>query len=108
MESIDSADNLVLSGDWNGNILGWDITQCLDSSSSLSSTSDGPIKKKKKGAAGVAVAPQVTSVTHAFTMRAHAQVVSGLQVVHSMSRLYTCSHDHTVKVWDLDRQDCIR
>ena len=40
----------------------------------------------------------------AFTLRAHTQSVSGLQVCgdSSSNKLYSCSWDHSLKEWDIE------
>ena len=109
VESVDfeSSHGLALSGEWSGHVFGWDIKPCFLSKTLNIDTNGGPHRKRKKGSHGLAEEAQIT-INPAFTMRAHAQVVSGLQIVYSTNRLFTCSYDHTVKMWDLERQDCIR
>ena len=108
---IDAARDLALCGEYNGNISGYNLKSCLDESNTTVAFSevllDGPNRKKKKGMGGEVETSQVKNLNAAFSMRAHAQCVTGLQIVSSRNRLYTCSYDHTVKIWDMERQDCI-
>ena len=104
---VDATRDLALCGEYNGNVNGYNLRPCLDGSSSIFDTSlEGPSRKKKKGLGG-GEESQVATLNSAFSMKAHAQNVSGLQVVSPRNRLYTCSYDHTVKIWDMERQDCV-
>ena len=98
----------LFSGEWSGHIFGWELKPCFNSSTLAQSSEGGPSRKKKKGSGGLAEDAHVKSISPAFTIRAHAQAASGLQIAYSFNRLYTCSHDHTIKIWDLERQDCVR
>jgi WD40 repeat protein len=42
-----------------------------------------------------------------FTLRAHTQAVSGIQSTGDGNVAYTCSWDHSLKRWDMERQDCV-
>ena len=107
VESLDvnAESALALTGDWNGNILGWQVRGIFEQD--RSSHVDEHSKKKKKGVSGAAVGSEVVSLSSAFTIHGHSQSVAGLCVVDSGKRAFTCSYDHSIKVWDLQRQDCV-
>ena len=125
---------VLLSGDWSGNIFGWNIGSLLNEDNTMQGKQqqqqqqqqhdDGRKNKKQKGDKGgaVVVAEGTTMSVNgrelkpAFTIRAHAQSVSGIQTrgingtggsTNSSPRMFTCSWDHSLKEWDLERQDCI-
>lgn len=109
---------VLLSGDWSGNIFGWNVATLMDDEAAGRHRSDsvdstGRKAKKQKGSKGTAVENEETAASRevkpAFTIRAHAQAVSGLQArgTGSTSRMFSCSWDHSLKEWDLERQDCL-
>ena len=118
---------VLLSGDWSGNIFGWNIGSLLNEDNTMQGKQqqqqqdDGRKNKKQKGDKGSAViadtimSMNVRELKPAFTIRAHAQSVSGIQIrgIHGTGssinspRMFTCSWDHSLKEWDLERQDCI-
>jgi ribosome biogenesis protein len=46
-----------------------------------------------------------------FTIRAHAQTVTAIQATSfggsGNGRIYSCSWDHSLKEWDMEKQDCV-
>ena len=117
---------VLLSGDWSGNIFGWNIGSLLNEDNDIQGKQqqqhdDGRKNKKQKGDKGAAVVTEATMSVNgrelkpAFTIRAHAQSVSGIQTrginggtsSANSSRMFSCSWDHSLKEWDLERQDCI-
>ena len=107
VESLDASVSLGLlfSGDWNGNILAWDMKPTLDAVAHPKS--EGPEKKKKKIISGASVSTEIKSVSHLYMIKAHSQAVSGLQISSSHNSIYTCSYDHTIRIFDIQQQDCI-
>jgi ribosome biogenesis protein YTM1 len=81
-----SVRDMLFSGDWSGNIFAWDVT---------------PVNGAEKEAA--------QTLSHVMVNRAHNQVVSGLQISQASGswRMYSCSWDHSLKEWDVERQDPI-
>lgn len=98
---------LGVTGDWDGNIFGWKIQEILEQDSSLKLEDRQQSKKKKKSGAGLPVTAQVMHLSSSFNVHGHSQAISGLNIVDSGRRAFTCSYDHSVKVWDLERQDCV-
>ena len=117
------AQRVLLSGDFSGNVFGWNVGAAMDDDwgeAGDDAGNGGRKAKKQKGDAGAAVpaGPAQGSaqaggreLKPAFVLRAHAQSVTGLQARGTGSgagaRLFTCSWDHSLKEWDLERQDCV-
>jgi ribosome biogenesis protein YTM1 len=115
MSSVESlgrweSQNRLLSGDWAGNLYAWDL-EALSSQLPASQQQDGgAAKKKRKNSEGDVAAASATGPVELkplFTIKAHGQCVSGISSVDSANTVITCSWDHSLKKWDLSRQDCI-
>jgi ribosome biogenesis protein YTM1 len=109
VESVDvwESQQILLSGDWSGNIFGWNAGSL---GTSADQTDETALKKKQKGSSGSAIPAIVRDLKPSFNIRAHSQSVSGLQAVGSTdaaSKLFSCSWDHALKEWDIGRQDCV-
>lgn len=80
---------------------------------------DIEIRTKKKARTGAKSSSSVSSkskslVTHRetsqtlFRIKAHQQGVSSLKWSSQQSNyVYSSSHDHSIKLWDIEKQDCI-
>ena len=111
--------NTVLSGDWAGNIFAYDVSSLSDKISQGTADETGLAKKKKRKLAtsasqnttGLSDAQTASSsgvtLPHMLTIHAHSQAVSCMQLGAEACRLYTGSWDHSMKEWDLDRQECV-
>lgn len=121
-----SNQKLLASGDWDGAICVWDLTRPL-----LPEEDEEPTVKKSKiastattittGKATTNHKPQQRhpTLTPKISLRAHSSKVSGVswgnyEKYHSdsdhpssMRLLITGSWDHSLKVWDVERQDCV-
>ena len=108
--------SMLLSGDWSGNVFGWNLQGLLSSHSSGDSSTEmseipvsGGSKKKQKGKSGQprpVLEPKTLKPT--FTIRAHAQSVSGLLALSTAgNRMLSSSWDHSIKEWDIEQQDCV-
>ena len=113
VEAVDllhSGDTAVLlSGDWAGNIMGWNVQRCADDDNW---TQVSEKEKKRRASDGAAVkagssADARTILSPIFTFKAHAQSVSALQVLEGTKTAFTASWDHSLKEWDIDRQDVV-
>jgi ribosome biogenesis protein YTM1 len=112
VESVryDQRSNILLSGDWSGNLLGWDLRGLLEDSngSNNNDVEEGSSKKKIKSKSGVAkAAVPPKEMKNAFFIRAHSQSVSSIIFSSSNNRVFTSSWDHSVREWDLETQDCV-
>jgi len=126
--SSSGGQRVLLSGDFSGNVFGWNVGAAMDDDWGRGGTdgddagNGGRKAKKQKGDAGAAVPAGAAhgegpaggrELKPAFVLRAHAQSVTGLQARGTGSgagadtRLFTCSWDHSLKEWDLERQDCV-
>lgn len=111
----------IITGDWGGNLFAYDLsklqlTSFTTSTSSLSTENSSSEKisnkKRKKNISNEVESisnPVLTasSIPHIFTIHAHSQTISGLQICPLSNRLFTSSWDHSIKQWDLERQECI-
>lgn len=96
-------DKLLFSGDWSGNTYAWNIKDLLHRDNSSLNDS---VSKKQKNSMGGYSDVRVELIQPLFVLKSHAQAVTGLQVT-SNQRLFTCSHDHSIKEWDIERNDCV-
>jgi ribosome biogenesis protein YTM1 len=108
MSSVESVkfweqENMLLASDYGGNMFAYNS---LDASAA-SDEGDRQSKKKSKTANGSSVSSAPTDLTHKFSIRAHTQAISGMEVSNDAGRVYTCSYDHSVKEWDMERQECV-
>eukprot|EP00605_Chrysophyceae_sp_TOSAG23-4_P002028 GSChrysophyteH1.ASY1.ANO1.2246.1 assembled CDS len=114
INSVESVDLLhsngtavLLSGDWAGNIMGWNVQRCADDDywTQVSEKKRRVSRGENVGTGTSADAPTILSPI--FTFRAHAQSVSALQVLEGTKTAFTASWDHSLKQWDMDRQDVV-
>lgn len=114
VNSVESMDfwtdkQILLSGDWSGNLFGWKMDQIdMSASSAQSSVRSGKRSKANDGKASDSA--EVVKLAPLFTIRAHAQNISGLQKScgsDSGNTLFTGSWDHSIKQWDMETQDCV-
>lgn len=86
---------MVISGDWEGRL-------CLWSSGGGDVV---PVKKQKKSSGG---GDRLVSMEPVETWKAHAHCLSQVQwLENEPSRCVTASWDHSIKTWDVERQDCV-
>jgi len=92
--------NLLFSADWAGSLACWDAS-ILGGDAQPNKSTTG--RKNLKRASMEDWSP-------VWTTKAHTQSVSGIVEDPAFvgTRLITSSHDHTLKVWDIERQDCLR
>jgi ribosome biogenesis protein len=113
--------SFVITGDWGGNLFGYDLSKIdvshLETAAATAvavaaAQSEKSQKKRKKNAeAPPAVEVEqvlvASPVTHLLTIHAHSQALSGLEYCPLSDRLFTASWDHSVKLWDMERQECV-
>ncbi len=96
---------LLASGDGNGTIRLWDLhtEESVERGSSAT-------KKKQKTLTGKTT-PRKEIKAQTTMESAHSQLISGMSWGnHSMSNsshLITGSWDHSIKLWDIEKQDCL-
>lgn len=97
----------LYSGDWSGNVFIWDLTSIYAGSSTDSSSGS---QKRRKG--DTAAVPVNSTFKPLHVIKAHSQSVSGICCPAGASgqfglKVLTCSWDHSLKLWDMARQDCV-
>jgi len=96
-----NGDKIILSGDYSGNIFGWSSTI------GSSNAEETNVKKKSKSNKGDNN-PTAVDCKPMMTIRGHAQCISALQCPETnKNQLFSASWDHTLKIWDIERQDCV-
>jgi ribosome biogenesis protein YTM1 len=111
--SVDLAvrDKVLASGDWDGGVSLWDFSNSVDPIEHAQ-----PLKKSKTGSTTSSKKEELPEklLSPKISIQAHSSKVSGLSWGNfektqnsSLDRLITGSWDHSLKVWDMERQDCL-
>lgn len=93
----------LLSADWAGSILAWEVT----AAAANADTEEKKSKKRKTSSSTSSEAFTPSEVRPLFSIKAHASSVSALHASAAEGKGYSSSWDHSVKVWDLSRQDAV-
>lgn len=98
-------EKMLLASDYSGNLYAYNplVDEDVD-------RSDSDVQAKKKGRTnsnGISERNCPRDLTHKFSIRAHTQSTSGIAIGNDAGRVYTCSHDHSIKEWDMERQECV-
>jgi ribosome biogenesis protein len=111
VETIESMGNLIITGDWGGNLFAYDLSKLDLSHLDAPPPSEKSHKKRRKNSddAAEVVAQVLTApaLSHQLTIHAHSQAISGLEYCSTSGRLFTASWDHSIKQWDMERQECV-
>ena len=104
--------NILLSGDWNGNLIGWNLENLFQSQNSnnnnpTNQTDKSSKKKQKLNSGSSSVSNIVTEISSAFTIKAHGQSITDIKITNDNEFIFTSSWDHSLKKWDIERQDCV-
>jgi len=102
-----SPQSLLLCGDWSGCLRGWKLPTDLLAVPGAAPADVDDAKKRRKVDSSSSLAVGSSDPQVSFTIKAHSQALSGLDMDPNASSLLTCSWDHSLKVWDLERQDCV-
>lgn len=100
-------DVVMASGDWDGGLVLWNVP-------SLSSSEDDEAQesssKRQKGSSKKHAAPKssIREVKPKTSTKAHTSNISGLSFGYQApNTLLTSSWDHSLKVYDVERMDCV-
>ena len=112
---------ILVSADWSGNIFCYDIYDTLrkasNSAETLSSSATGSKSNKKmrinEASEAASLSVGLHTVKPSFHIHAHTNTISDIQLCNlntssssaSATHMITSSHDHSLKVWDLLKQD---
>lgn len=112
--------NAVIAGDWAGNVFAYDMSSIGDTINQIGENGDSSSAKRKKKKVTATRSEDTSSqmdadlatagasvIEHLFTMHAHSQAISAMKFGSEANRLYTASWDHSVKEWDLERQESV-
>jgi ribosome biogenesis protein YTM1 len=110
-------DILMASGDWNGGLCIWRVPTA-NNDEDVNNADNIPKKKKKKLKSQIYAAPvdgsSVKEVGPMFAMKAHSSNISGIVWDYASStsesnesKVVTGSWDHSIKVWDINRQESL-
>jgi ribosome biogenesis protein YTM1 len=120
VSSTSCGSRVLLSGDWSGMLFGWDLSKVLEAdmnessivnapSSSNSSGDNRSSRKRQRVPVGSASSAPL-ELKPTFSIKAHSQAITGIYASTgdnaSKISAFTCSYDHSIKMWDLHRQDC--
>jgi ribosome biogenesis protein len=97
-------ENMLLASDYGGNMFAYNS---LDTAALTDESDDRHTKKKSKTSSGSSESVAPKDLTHKFSIRAHTQAISGMDISNDAGRVYTCSYDHSLKEWDMERQECV-
>ena len=105
---------MLFCGDWSGCLRGWKLPVDLnleDYNSILDDDSAGEVKQKRRKT-GSSEAQSSSLPKEAFCIKAHTQTLSGVDAdmvgaAAEQQLLWTCSWDRSLKLWDIERQDCV-
>jgi ribosome biogenesis protein len=127
----DNENLLLASGDWEGGVCLWDIPTTENRDDGVNPATEDTameeevptVKKKKTGKLSLqktGIQEKKLPMSPTISIRAHVGKVTGVsfgnhhellneknQATSTISRLITGSWDHSLKLWDIDRQECL-
>jgi len=105
-----SNDKLLASGDWDGGVCIWDFSKAPEEPMEEEHSK----KKTKTASASVSKKAGLKTLAPMYSIQAHSSKVSGVSFGNfekksksAQRQLITGSWDHSLKVWDISRQDCL-
>lgn len=93
--AVDDSDR-ILSGDWDGRLCFWKVE----------AQSARPVEAKRRRVTGDAAAAEGRLALQT-AWKAHNQCMSGVEWMGE-DHACTASWDHSVKLWDVEREDCVQ
>ena len=102
--------NAVLaSGDWDGGLSIWKVPSVDAASEGGAGGWASKKKQRTEDASSSAISSEIDEVQPAASWKAHSSNISGIVYTNGSNgrNIITGSWDHSLKVWDTERQDCI-
>ena len=106
---------VMVSGDWDGRLCLWDLRAMTKNSSSSNDDDDDDDdatfakssrnKKQRSNKKGSSIPTAPTSVRPISSLTAHTSQISGAAWLNT-NHVVTSSWDHSVKVWNMEREEC--
>lgn len=113
-ERITTDDMMFATGDWDGGVTVWSIQSAEDGHDEHDETKTKKRKTSYQDNQEDASMTQKYALTNKISLQAHQTKVSGVCWGNHAKRngfkdfnLITGSWDHSIKVWDMERQDCL-
>ena len=103
----------VVSGDWNGNVLVYKLNDLIDKAINIPVATNSTKKSKLNTGESRASGVECQNIISTALIHAHSQAITGIQLFNyesvndSATHMITGSHDHSLKIWDLETQDNI-
>jgi ribosome biogenesis protein YTM1 len=108
LDFCNSEKMLLASGDWDGSLCVFDVSAAEENQKASKKS------KRDNSASSTKVKPNNRSMVPQISLQAHASKISGVSWGNhknkndtGSSRIITGSWDHTLKLWDVERQDCL-
>eukprot|EP00956_Cyclotella_meneghiniana_P005244 scaffold6550_cov74-Cyclotella_meneghiniana.AAC.8 len=105
---------VMASGDWDGGLVVWKVPgEGNDNSNNNNEEQRESIKKRQRGNKNNSIIPTqskstIQEIKPASSSKAHSSNVSGLAFgYNSPNTILTSSWDHSLKVHDIERMDCV-
>lgn len=99
---------LMASGDWNGGLVLWNVPTNLGDTEE--NVQDASTNKRQKGSSkqNIQNKTNIREVKPKASTKAHSSNISGLAFgYNNPETLLTSSWDHSLKVYDIERMDCV-
>lgn len=103
-------DRVLLCGDWNGLLRAFSVPSDLRLFDVENAEQDADdLTKRRRIASGAVPGQTQTSPSPPllFSIKAHSQTLTGIDSGEEGASLFTSSWDHSLKLWDFERQDCL-
>lgn len=107
---VSSDQKVMASSDWDGGMAIWKVPNLESASIDEEATESSRKRQKNANASSSPIETSIKEVKPIRSIKAHASNISGMSWSSpdsSSSKLITGSWDHSLKVWDIERADCI-